>query len=52
MNVIFLDTPKVITPDGEGLIIEIISEEVTVRLTSGITQKYHADQLENFSPDK
>lgn len=47
MNVIFLESPKVITPDGEGLIIEIIIEEVTVKLVSGATQKYHADQLES-----
>ncbi len=40
---------KVISPDGSGLIEQIIGEEVIVKLDKGGSRVYHPDQLEDDS---
>jgi hypothetical protein len=45
MNTGFQEGQKVQTPDGEGSIVEIIGEQVTVKLASGEENKYKAEDL-------
>lgn len=47
MNAVFQKSQKVITPDGSGLVEEIIGEEITVKLDTGETRVYTVDQLED-----
>jgi hypothetical protein len=49
MNTNFQKGQKVLTPDGQGLIEEIIGEKITVKLNSGELRTYTADQLEDDS---
>jgi hypothetical protein len=47
MGILFQKGQKVITPDGEGLVEEILGGQITVKLSSGKTGTYSADQLED-----
>jgi len=47
MNSAFQKGQKVLTPEGEGLIEEIIGEEIIVRLNSGGVKTFNAAQLED-----
>lgn len=47
MNVIFQKYQKVITPNGEGTIEDILGEQVKVKLKSGEVKTYKADELED-----
>jgi hypothetical protein len=47
MSIAFQKSQKVITPDGEGLIEDILGEQIIVKLNSGETSTYTADQLED-----
>ncbi|MDB5023224.1 MAG: hypothetical protein JWP78_979 [Mucilaginibacter sp.] len=47
MDASFQKGQKVITPDGEGLVEDILDDEITVRLNSGIVKSYSAGQLED-----
>ena len=47
MNINFQKGQKVLTPDGEGLIEEIIGDNVRVKLNSGEIKSYSPDQLED-----
>jgi hypothetical protein len=47
MNVAFQKSQKVITPDGGGLIEDIIGEDIIVKLDAGGTKTYTADELED-----
>ncbi|MDR6943189.1 hypothetical protein [Mucilaginibacter pocheonensis] len=47
MNVIFQKSQKVITPNGEGIVEDILGERVTVKLESGEIKTYNADELED-----
>ncbi len=49
MKTAFQKGQKVITPDGEGLIEEIIGEEIKVKLNSGSVRSYNSGQLEDDS---
>jgi len=49
MNTNFQKGQKVLTPDGQGLIEEIIGEKITVKLDSGELTTYPADKIEDDS---
>jgi preprotein translocase subunit YajC len=49
MNVNLTKGQKVITPDGEGVVEEIMAEKITVKLNDGPLNTYHPDQLEDDS---
>ena len=49
MNTEFQKGQKVQTPDGEGLIEEIVGEEIKVKLNSGGIKSYTSGQLEDDS---
>jgi hypothetical protein len=38
---------KVITPDGEGYVEEIIGEDISVKLSNGEKREYKEDDLED-----
>jgi hypothetical protein len=40
---------RVITPDGEGEVVEVMSNGVKVRLNSGTVKTYPADKLSDDS---
>jgi preprotein translocase subunit YajC len=40
---------KVITPDGEGIVEEVIAEKITVKLSNGQLKTYNSDQLDDDS---
>ncbi len=40
---------RVLTPDGEGTVERINGEMITVKLDSGQTKIYYADQVEDDS---
>lgn len=49
MNTNLQKGQKVSSPDGGGLVESIIGEQVTVKLNSGETKIYHADQVQDDS---
>jgi hypothetical protein len=49
MSIVFQKSQKVITPDGEGLVEEVLGEQVTVKLNSGETKTYTEKDLEDDS---
>ena len=49
MNSAFQKGQKVVTPDGEGLVEEILDDQVTVKLNSGEIRTFSSDQLEDDS---
>lgn len=49
MNSGFQKGQKVLTPDGEGLIEDIIGEKVIIKLDSGEIKTYLIDQIEDDS---
>jgi preprotein translocase subunit YajC len=49
MNANLKKGQKVITPDGEGIVEEIIAEKVTVKLSNSQLKTYDSDQLEDDS---
>lgn len=49
MKTAFKKGQKVLTPDGEGLIEEIVGDDIRVRLNSGASKSFTADQLEDNS---
>lgn len=38
---------KVITPEGEGLITDIVGEDIKVKLTSGEEKTFHDSDLQD-----
>jgi hypothetical protein len=49
MNTAFQKGQKVLTPEGEGLIEEIIGEDIIVKLNSGDEKSFSEDQIEDDS---
>jgi hypothetical protein len=49
MKTAFQKGQKVLTPEGEGLVEEIVGEEVLVKLNSGGIKPFSADQLQDNS---
>jgi hypothetical protein len=49
MSTLFQKGQKVITPDGEALVEDILGDQVTVKFDSGQTWTYSADDLEDNS---
>lgn len=49
MNTSFQKGQKVFTPDGQGLIEEVIGEKIIVKLNSGETETYGVEQVEDDS---
>lgn len=49
MNTNFQKGQKVLTPDGLGLIEEIIGDKITVKLNAGELTTYSADEIEDDS---
>ncbi|GAA4099218.1 hypothetical protein [Mucilaginibacter panaciglaebae] len=49
MNTNFQKGQKVLTPDGEGLIEDIIGDKIMVKLNSGQLTTYLSDQIEDDS---
>jgi preprotein translocase subunit YajC len=49
MNANLKKGQKVITPDGEGIVEEIIAEKITVKLSNGQLKTYNSGQLEDDS---
>jgi hypothetical protein len=49
MKTTFQKGQKVQTPEGQGLIEEIIGDEIKVKLDSGSVKSFSEDQLEDDS---
>lgn len=49
METAFQKGQKVLTPEGEGLIIEVIGEDIIVKLNSGDEKSFVEDQIEDDS---
>ena len=49
MNTNLQKGQKVLTPDGQGLVEEIIGDKITVKLYTGELTTYPADQIEDDS---
>jgi hypothetical protein len=49
MNSTFQKGQKVITPEGEGLVEDILDDEITVKLNSGEIKSFSSEQLEDDS---
>jgi preprotein translocase subunit YajC len=49
MNTALQKGQKVLTPEGEGLIEDVIGDEIKVRLNSGDIKSFSAEQIEDDS---
>lgn len=49
MNIEFQKGQKVLTPEGEGLIEDLIGEDIVVKLNSGDVKSFHEEQVEDNS---
>lgn len=46
---LYLKGQRVITPDGEGEVVDAVHEQITVKLDEGETKTYNYDQLQDNS---